>query len=128
MAQKQLSPERRGFLMEMGAVVMEDFPDFSVDSDGVVGSGWGKWIPIEEQAPLDELFAAMRMVGLDPLGFKFQQYRIIVPNPSHGLKLDLELPAQLVVKGDRYAGEHQLDLVLRSPFVAATEIKSYRRR
>jgi hypothetical protein len=129
MTEKQLSPERRRFLQEMGTVAMEGIIGMDVDSDGVVMGAYGKFVPREEseQVPLDRLFGAMRMVGLEPTEFKFQQYRIVVANPHHGLRVDLEFPDQLVIKGYRYQGLHQLDLVLKSPFVAATEIKSYSR-
>ena len=129
MAEKQLSPERQRFLLEMGAVAMEGILGMSLDADGVVMGGYGKFVPREqsEQAPLDRLYAAMRMVGLDPTEFKFQQYQVVVANPHHGARVDLEFPDQLVIKGLRYQGMHQLDLVLRSPFVAATEVKSYSR-
>lgn len=129
MAVKELSPERRRFLLEMGTVAMEGIIGMDLDSDGVVVGAYGKFIPREEgeQAPLDRLFAAMRMVGLEPTEFKFQQYRIVVANPHHGARVDLEFPDQLVIKGIKYQGLHQVDLVLKSPFVAATEIKSYSR-
>ena len=127
MAEKQLSPERQRFLLEMGAVAMEGIAGMSLDNDGVVSGGHGKFIPLEEQAPLDRLFAAMRLVGLEPTEFKFQQYRVIVANPHRGGRVDLTFPDQLVIKGAKYQGMHQVDLVLKSPFVAATEIRSYSR-
>ena len=125
MAEKQLSPERQRFLLEMGTVAMEGISGVSLDVDGIITGAHGKFIPLEEQAPLDRLFAAMRMVGLDPTEFQFQQYKIIAANPFHCGKVDLEFPAQMVIKGPHYQGLHQVDLVLKSPFVAATEIKSY---
>jgi hypothetical protein len=127
MSEKQLSPERQRHLLEMGAVAMEGIAGMSVDADGVVTGAYGKFIPREpnEEARLDRLFAAMRMVGLEPADFKFQQYRVVVGNPFHGGRVDLDFADQLAIKGLKYQGLHQVDLVLKSPFVAATEIKSY---
>lgn len=122
---KELSPERRRFLQEIGTVLLNDSEGLSMDSDGVIFGSAGRWIPVEDQAPLDGLFAAMRMVGLNPAEFKFQQYDVIAANPFHGGRVDLKFPAQLAIKGDRYQGLHQVDLALRNPFVTATEIKSY---
>ena len=127
-SERQLSPERRRFLQEMGAVVAEAFDGFTVDPDGLVEGVCGKWIPIEEQEPLDTLFRTMRLVGLDPGEFKFQQYEVIAANPYHGNRVDLKFPSQLVIKGPYYTGMHQLDLVQRSPFVAAVEIQGGTRR
>ena len=129
MAEKQLSPERQRFLLEMGAVAMEGIAGVSLDQDGLVMGAYGKFVPREESqsAPLDRLFAAMRLVGLEPSEFRFQQYQVIAANPLHGAKVDLEFPDQLAIKGLRYQGLHQVDLVLRNPFVTATEIKSYSR-
>lgn len=120
----KLSPERQRFLEEMGEIVAEGFGGFEVGPDGVIEGAYGKWIPLEEQEPLDVLFKTMRLAGLDPAGFKFQQYEVIVANPYHGLRIDLKFPSQLVIKGDYYEGIHQVNLVLRSPFVTATEIQS----
>ncbi len=117
-----LSPERQLFLQEMGEVVASGFLGFSVDSDGTIGGGFGKWVPLEDQEPLDSLFKAMRLAGLDPARYKFQQYAVTAANPYHGAKVDLQFPSQLVIKGPGYTGLHQLDLVLRSPFVCAVEI------
>ena len=130
MAGKILSPERRRFLLEMGIVAMDGFAGMSLDDDGVVVGAYGKFIPREptESAALDQLIAAMRLVGLEPAEFQFQQYRVVAANPLHGARVDLEFPDQLAVKGPKYQGLHQVDLVLRSPFVAATEIKSYSRQ
>jgi hypothetical protein len=127
MAEKQLSPERQRFLLEMGTVAMEGFAGMSLESDGVVVGAHGKFIPREDQAPLERLFTAMRLVGLEPTEFKFQQYQVIAANPHHGGRVDLEFPDQLVIKGPKYQGMHQVDLVLRNPFVTATEIRSYSR-
>jgi hypothetical protein len=65
----------------------------------------------------------MRLAGLDANGFKFQQYDVTAANPYHAAKVDLKFPAQLAVKSEKYRGLHQVDLVLRSPFVAAVEIQ-----
>jgi hypothetical protein len=113
----------------MGAVAMEGIAGMNLDQDGVVAGAYGKFVPREESesAPLDRLFAAMRIVGLDPAEFRFQQYRVVAANPLHGAQVDLEFPDQLAIKGLRYQGLHQVDLVLRNPFVTATEIKSYSR-
>ena len=119
------SVERQQFLLEMGAVLLRDSEGLSLDSDGVVRGPGGRWTPRAELPDLSELHAALRMVGLDPARFKFQVYDVVAANPFHGGAINLNFPAQLVVKSDRYEGQHQLDLVLRSPFVAATEIKSY---
>jgi hypothetical protein len=125
---RQLSPQRQQFLLDMGAVVVANFPDYDVDADGVVGGSFGKWIPIEEQEPLDTLFKTMRLAGLDPAEFQFQQYDVIAANPYHANRVDLKFPSQLVIKSVFYTGIHQLDLVLRSPFVTAIEIQSGIRR
>lgn len=126
--QQQLSPERQRFLQEMGAVVVANFTDYNVELDGVVGGSFGKWTPMEQQEPLDTLFKIMRLAGLDPEEFKFQQYEVIAANPYHANRVDLKFPSQLVIKSVNYTGIHQLDLVLRSPFVAAVEIQSGIRR
>jgi hypothetical protein len=122
-----LSLERQRFLLELGGVLLRDSEGLSMDSEGVVSGPGGKWTPREALPDLSELFAALRMVGLDPERFKFQVYDIVAANPFHGGAVNLRFPAQLVIKSDRYEGQHQLDLVLKSPFVAATEIKSYGR-
>jgi len=127
MAERQLSPERQRFLLEMGTVAMEGIVGMSLDTDGNVVGAFGKFIPRENQEPMDRLYAAMRMVGLEPTEFKFQQYQVVVGNPRHGGRVDLDFPDQMVIKGLRYQGLHQVDLVLRNPFVTATEIKSYSR-
>jgi hypothetical protein len=121
------SLERRRFLMEMGQVVMAMYPGMGMDSNGVVSNAYGRYTPREAMPNLEELLAAMRMVGLEPRLFKFQAYDVTVANPFQGGHVTLQFPAQLVVKSDRYEGEHQLDLVLKSPEVAATEFKSYSR-
>ena len=117
--------DRQQFLLEMGAVLLENSEALSLGSDGVVFGPSGKWTPRADLPDLSELLAALRMVGIDPTKFKFQVYEVVAANPFHGGAVNLNFPPQLVIKGDRYAGQHQLDLVLRSPFVAATEIKSY---
>ena len=122
--EKQLSPDRARFLQEMGDVVVAAFPDYAVEPDGVVDGSFGKWIPLEEQEPLDALFKTMRLAGLDPVGFQFQQYDVIAANPYHGNRVDLKFPSQLVIKSAYYNGIHQLDLVMRSPFVCAVEIQT----
>ena len=119
------SEDRQQFLLEMGAVLLKNAEELSLGSDGVVMGPGGKWTPRADLPDLSELLAALRMVGIDPTRFKFQVYEVVAANPFHGGAVNLNFPAQLVIKGDRYAGQHQLDLVLRSPFVAATEIKSY---
>ena len=119
----ELSPERRKFLQEMGAVVAERFAGFSVGGDGVVEGDYGRWTPLEEQAPLDSLFAVMKRLGLDPTEYKFQQYEVTAANPFHGGSVDLKFPAQMVIKSRKYQGLHQLNLVLRNPFITAVEIQ-----
>lgn len=122
--EKQLSPDRARFLQEMGAVVVAAFPDYTVEETGVVDGTFGTWTPMEEQQPLDTLFKTMRLVGLDPQGFQFQQYEVIAANPYHGNRVDLKFPSQLVIRSAYYNGIHQLDLVMRSPFVTAVEIQT----
>ena len=127
-AQATLSLERRMFLEEMGAIVASGFDGFEVQPNGVVEGTYGRWVPLEEQEPLDPLFKTMRLVGLDPAEFKFQQYEVWAANPYHGFRIDLKFPPQLVIKGQYYAAIHAVDLVLKSPFVAATEIQTGVRR
>lgn len=113
-------------LQEMGAAVVANFPDYSVDENGVVSGSFGIWTPIKpkDAEPLDTLFKIMRLAGLDPGEFQFQQYTVVAANPYHANRVDLKFPAQLVIKSSNYTGIHQLDLVLRSPFVCAVEISS----
>ena len=120
----ELSPERRKFLQEMGEVVAERFAGFSVGADGVVEGDYGRWAPLEEQAPLDSLFAVMKRLGLAPAEYKFQQYGVTSANPFHGGSVDLKFPAQMAIKSKKYQGLHQVNLVLRNPFVTAVEIQS----
>src|SRR5712692_7071549 len=127
MSDKTLNPERLRFLEEMGTVIATVF-NTEVGPDGVVEGPYDRWTPLEEQQPLDGLLQAMRLAGLDSGGFKFQQYEVVAANPYHGGKVDLKFPSQLVIKSDSYKGIHQVDLVLRSPLVAATEIQSGIRR
>jgi len=122
-----LSAERQKFLQEMAEVVVGEAIGMSVDPDGVIVGTHGKWIPVEEQAGLEGLFAAMKMVGLEPSGFRFQQYKVLAANPGHGGRVDLEFPDQLVIKGLRYEGMHQANLVVKNPFITAHEIRSYSR-
>jgi hypothetical protein len=117
-----LTPERQRFLQEMGQVVADAF-NLSVDENGVVQGATCTWTPLENQRPLDPLFTTMRMAGLEPSGFKFQQYDIIAANPYEGGRVDLPFPSQVVIKSDRYTGIHQVDLVFRNPFVTAVEIQ-----
>ncbi len=124
---KALTPERAKFLEEMGAIIAEAF-NTEVHVDGVVEGPYDRWTPLEEQRPLDVLFKAMRLAGLEPEGFQFQQYEVVAANPYHGGKVDLKFPSQVVIKGASYRGIHQVDLVLRSPLVAATEIQGGIRR
>ncbi len=126
---KELSVERQRFLLEMGTALMEvESGGGSIDSDGVVIGSAGKWVPVENPAPMEGLFQAMRLVGLDPTQHKFQQYHVMASNPYHGGRIDLPFPDQMVVKSDRYLGLHQVSLVVKHPMVAAVEIKSYGRR
>ena len=119
-----LSWERRRHLLELGAVVVERFAGFSLGGDGVCEGAYGKWAPREEPAPLEALFAAMRLAGMDPGQFKFQQYDVMAANPLHGNRVDLKFPAQMVIKGEKYTGLHEVDLVLRSPFITVAEIQA----
>ncbi len=117
-----MTAEKMRFLQEMGQVVTRNFSGYSVGANGVVEGGFGKWEPVEDPTPMDELLLAMRLSGLDPGAFKFQQYEVTAANPLHGGKVDLKFGRQMAVKGPRYAGLHNVVLVARSPFVAAVEI------
>ncbi len=116
--------EQQRFLQEMGEVVVSEFSAFSVGEDGVVEGQFGRFVPVREPAPLDNLVKALRLAGFEPSQFKFQQYQVIVANPYNGARVDLRFPDQLAIKGWQYQGLHQLDLVLRSPFVCAVEIRT----
>ena len=117
-----MSTDTQRHLEEMGQVIVGEFSNFSVGQDGTVEGDFGRFVPVEKPAPLDTLVKAMRLAGLDTSEFKFQQYQVIVGNPFHGGRVDLRFPDQLAIKSWKYSGLHQLDLVLRSPFVCATEI------
>ena len=119
----ELSVERQKFLKETGAVVAARFAGFSVGTDGVVEGDYGRWTPLEEQAPMDNLFAVMKRLGLDPAEFTFQQYEVTAANPFHEGSVDLKFPAQMAIKSKNYQGLHQVNLVLRNPFVTAVEIQ-----
>jgi hypothetical protein len=110
------------FLQEMGQVIAEGFAGWSVSEDGVAQGAFGKYIPKQDQEPLFELFKWFRWAGLDAAEFKFQQYEVVMANPYHGGKVDLKFPDQMVIKGPGYKGIHQVDLVLRSPWVTPVEI------
>jgi hypothetical protein len=121
---QDLSPSKQQFLQQMGSVIAAEFEGFSIDVNGVVSGAFGKWIPIENAQPLDTLFKAMRLAGLDPNEFQYQQYQVLAANPYHGNAVDLEFPAQMVIKSYRYAGIHEVDLIMRNPFVTAIEIQT----
>lgn len=120
--QQQLSPARLQFLQQMGQVIIDNFFGAAVGPDGTVSGTYDRWVPMDDAPPLDTLYQTMKMVGLDPSGFQFQPYAVFVSSPYLESKGEVQFPAQLIIKSDRYRGIHELDLVLRNPFVTATEI------
>lgn len=79
-----------------------------------------KWVPADNP-DLSELKTAMSKIGLNVGAFSFQNYDVHGGQTGKPTK-----DQQLGIVSTDYAKPHQTDLALRSPDVAAQEIKTYK--
>ncbi len=92
----------------------------STEGDAV-NLGW--YTPIQAPLPLESLYEAMRQIGLSPSDFQFQQLEAYLPFPT---RPDLDFVSRQVLIQGRNGRRalFDLDLALRTPWVAAQELRS----
>ena len=96
-------------------------PSTAPASSSVLGLDW--YTPIASPISLDPLLRAMEQAGLSTGQFEFQQLEAFQPFPGRS---DLSYTTrQVLIRGPRGMGLFDLGLATRTPWVTATELRSY---